>query len=334
MIKIGVIGCGFMGGMHTACYEALENMGVKVVAVADIRRSFAEKLMKAGTEYYETGMELIEKADVDVVDICLPTDLHTAHAVAAMKKGINVYVEKPVCLTEDEMTLLLQTEKETGVKVQVGQVVRHMAKYKWLKQTVDSGIYGRILSGEFTRISARPEWAGDNWLHTVSRSGGVAIDMHVHDVDFVRYLLGDPDRVQAQASRDSEGVIQHINALYGYGSDVGIAVQAGWDYPATFPFTAEYRVKFEKATVVNSGDVTVYPIAGEPFNPKIEEDFSGSNDIGGNISSLAGYYGELKYFIEGLQGKNDLSVATLQEAVASARLAWREVAAAGGLIQK
>ncbi len=334
MIKVGLIGCGFMGGMHAACYAALENLGVKVVAVADPRKDFAEKLMGEGTAYYEYGMDLIQQADVDVIDICLPTDLHTAHAVAAMKAGKHVFVEKPVCIKAEEMDLLLKTEAETGVKVQVGQVIRQWTEYKWLKETVDSGVYGKVLSGEFTRISGRPDWASENWLHTIERSGGVAVDMHVHDVDFVRYIMGEPDRVQAQAYRDAEGVIQHINALYGYGNNVGIAIQAGWDYPATFPFTATFRVKFEKATVVHNGGITVYPNEGEPFQPKMEEEFQGDNDIGGNVSSLGGYYNELKYFVEGLQGKNDLSVATVSEAIKSIQLVLKEVEAAGGLVKK
>ena len=334
MIRVGLIGCGFMGGMHAACYAALENLGVKVTAVADPRKDFAEKLMTEGMTYYAEGMDLIEKADVDVIDICLPTDMHCAYAVAAMKAGKHVFVEKPICIKAEEMELLLKTEAETGVKVQVGQVIRQWTEYKWLKETVDSGVYGKVLAGEFTRMSSRPEWASENWLHTIERSGGVAVDMHVHDVDFVRYILGEPDRVQAQAYRDEEGVIQHINALYGYGNNVGIAVQAGWNYPATFPFTATFRVKFEKATVIHNGGITVYPNEGEAYRPKMEEEFQGDNSIGGNISSLGGYYNELKYFVEGLQGKNDLSVATVSEAVKSVQLVLKEVEAAGGLVKK
>ena len=335
MIKVGLIGCGFMGGMHAACYAALASLGVKVVAVADVRPEFAKKLAGEDTAIYETGMDLIANADVDVVDICLPTHLHTAHAVAAMKAGKNVFVEKPVCFNDEEMDLLLATEKETGAKVQVGQVIRQWTEYVWLKQTVDSGVYGKVLHGQFRRLSSRPTWAWENWLHQVDKSGGVAVDMHVHDVDFVRYILGEPDTVQALAYRDEEGVIQQINTLFGYGKDVSISVEAGWNYPADFPFTADFRVKFEKATVVNAaGALTVYPNEGGAFNPELAEEFQGDNDIGGNVSSLGGYYNELKYFVEGLQGKNDLSVATIAEAIKSVQLVKKEVAAAGGLIAK
>ena len=335
MIKVGLIGCGFMGGMHAACYEALAALDVKVTAVADVRPEFAKKLAGEGVAIYETGMELIDKADVDVVDICLPTHLHTAHAVAAMKAGKNVFVEKPICIQEDEMALLLTTEKETGAKVQVGQVIRQWSEYMWLKQAVESNVYGKVLHGHFRRLSSFPAWAWENWLHQVEKSGGLAIDMHIHDVDFVRYILGDPDTVKAQAYRDEKGVIQQINALYGYGNNVSISVEAGWNYPVDFPFTADFRVKFEKATVVFSeGVLTLYLNEGGIVVPELAEEFQGDNNIGGNVSSLGGYYNELKYFVEGLQGKNDLSIATVREAIASVKLVKKEVEAAGGLVLK
>lgn len=334
MIKVGLIGCGFMGGMHSACYAALANLGVKVTAVADVRREYAENLAN-GAEIYATGMELIEKADVDVVDVCLPTHLHAAHAVAAMKAGKNVFVEKPIAFKDEDMELILATEKETGAKVQVGQVIRQWTEYVWLKKAVDAGTFGKIQHAMFRRMSSRPEWAWEGWLHQVDKSGGVAVDMHVHDVDFVRYIMGEPDVVKAHAHRDAEGVIQQINAVYGYGSNVSVAVESGWDYPADFPFTADFRVKFEKATVIGGGGVVnVYPVGGAAYQAELEEEFQGDNDIGGNISSLGGYYNELKYFVEGLQGKNDLSVATVSEAIKSVQLVKREIEAAGGLIVK
>lgn len=334
MIKVGLIGCGFMGGMHSACYAALANLGVKVTAVADVRRDYAENLAN-GAEIYATGMELIEKADVDVVDVCLPTHLHAAHAVAAMKAGKNVFVEKPIAFKDEDMELILATEKETGAKVQVGQVIRQWTEYVWLKKAVDAGTFGKIQHAMFRRMSSRPEWAWEGWLHQVDKSGGVAVDMHVHDVDFVRYIMGEPDVVKAHAHRDAEGVIQQINAVYGYGNNVSVAVESGWDYPADFPFTADFRVKFDKATVIGGGGVVnVYPVGGAAYQAELEEEFQGDNDIGGNISSLGGYYNELKYFVEGLQGKNDLSVATVSEAIKSVQLVKREVEAAGGLIVK
>ena len=112
-MKVGVIGCGGMGTTHYLSLKVLSSqMDVEVVALADCREEF---LQKAAAEFpeartYTYGMELIERENLDAVHICLPSYLHTEHAVAAMKKGMNVLVEKPVCLTREEGELLLVEE--------------------------------------------------------------------------------------------------------------------------------------------------------------------------------------------------------------------------------
>lgn len=334
MIKVGILGAGFMGNMHAACYNALKDLNVKVTAVADVYSENAHELAQKfeGITVYNSGNELIENSDVDVVDICLPTYLHTEHAVLAMKKGLSVFCEKPVCLKESEMELLLQTEKETGAKVMVGQVIRLWTEYAWLKKVISNGEYGKVLSGVFQRVSSKPTWAMENWIHQPELSGGVAVDMHVHDVDFVRYILGDPDKIQASAYRDENGFISQIFSLYNYGNNTAVAIEAGWDYPEKFPFSATFRVKLEKATIVLSDKLTVYTDEGDVFSPELDEKFTADSDVGGNVSSLGGYFNELKYFVEGLQGKNDLSVAPLSEGIKSVRLVKKEIEIAGGLI--
>lgn len=336
MVKIGLIGAGFMGSMHAACYEALKEEGVRVAAVADLRADYAKKAAeKFGAEIYETGMELIEKADVEAVDICLPTYLHAAHVLAAMKAGKKVFVEKPVCRYPAEGEELLRVQRETGAAVMVGQCIRMWGEYVWLKKAVEDGTYGSMESAVFKRVSSKPDWAWEGWLAKPECSGGVALDMHVHDADYVRYLLGEPEELSAEAARDEAGVIQQIFATYRYGK-AAVAVEAGWDYPAAFPFCMAFRIKFEKATVVfdSTADpsLVVYPKAGGKVIPELEKEYESENDIGGNVSSLGAYYSELKYFVEGLQGKHPLEAAPLDDAIKSVTLVLREIEAAGGLV--
>ena len=335
---VAIVGCGRIA--DAAHFPALTKLDyVKIKYACDLIPEKAQKLVEKhgveGAQIITDYKIALADPEVDIVLIITPPATHYGLTMQALKAGKNVFVEKPVCFNDDEMDLLLKTEKETGAKVQVGQVVRLFNEYAWLKKVVDSGEYGKVVHGEFRRLSSRPTWAWDNWLHQPEKSGGVAVDMHVHDVDFVRYILGEPDTVKAHAYRDADGVIQQINTVYGYGKDVSIALEAGWNYPADFPFTADYRVMFEKATVTLSGGVlTVYPVEGGSFNPEMAAEFEGTNDIGGNVSSLGGYYNELKYFVEGLQGKNDLSVAPISDAIESVKLSKREIEAAGGLIVK
>jgi len=110
MLKVGLIGCGFMGTMHANCYKNLE--GVELTAVADVRREKAEEIA-AGTQavIYGDGKDLIANADVDIIDICLPTYLHAAYAMLAMDKVKYLFVEKPVTLTVPESEKLLENPK-------------------------------------------------------------------------------------------------------------------------------------------------------------------------------------------------------------------------------
>jgi len=334
MIKVGLIGCGGMGNIHAECYNALgEN--VKLVAVADLVSEKREQAaQKFSCKVYESGEDLIRNADVDMVDICVPTYLHTFHAVRAMKKGLHVFIEKPVCLNDEEAKLLLETEKQTGVKVQVGQVIRFWDEYKWLKTVIDTKQYGELISGVFTRLSPNPRWSWENWYNNPEKSGSMALDLHVHDVDFIRYILGEPKKVFSSATRNDEGVIQQIFTTYLY-EKATVTAEGCWDYPENFPFIMAYRVKFEKATAIYDStanpSLVVYKQGDGKIIPELQKEFEQNLDTGLNISSLGAYYNEIKYFMDKLQKKETPEIAPLIEAVESVRLVWKEIQSAGGV---
>lgn len=334
MLKVGLIGVGFMGSTHNACYSALSSgLDVKVVAIADLSKEKREKAAEkwAGASLYETGMALIENADVDIIDICLPTYLHTPHAVAAMDKGVkNVFIEKPVCLTEEEMTQLEDAKKRNGTCVMIGQVVRLFKEYAYLKGVKDSGELGAIKTLSMQRLSPKPTWGWENWLHILEHSGSMVTDLHIHDVDFIRFLLGEPEEVHATGKRDETGIPVHVFSDYIYKDCVAHA-EAGWNFPQTFPFEAAFHANFEKGTVVFSTAKTpslaVYKEDGTMEVPILESEFEAEDDsLGGNISSLGGYYVELKYFIETILAGEEPSIAPLSEGIASLRLINQEMA--------
>ncbi len=333
MIKIGLIGAGFMGGTHAACYEALlAKVDFKVTAIADPDSDRVEKLArKFGAKVYATGKELIENGDVNTVDICLPTFLHTEHALLAMKKGYNVLIEKPVCLHEEEACRLLEMKQKTGARVAVGHCIRFWPEYVYLKKLIENKTYGRLISGVFKRISPRPLWGWEQWLLDSKRSGSAALDMHIHDVDYVRYILGVPADIKAEVSA-MDGNNEHIFSLYKY-EDAVVSIEGGWDYPMGMPFEMEYRVRFDRATVVfNSGrtpSLMLYNEDGTVTQPVPEQEFnSESEGLGGNLSSLGGYFNEIKYFLECLKSGDEIKIAPLEEGIESFRLIMKEIKAA------
>ncbi len=334
MLKVGLIGCGGMGGTHANAYTNLKDR-VQVVAVADLDEKKAGKIAElvGGAKVYATGEELIANETVDYVDICLPTFLHAEHAVMAMEKGFHVFMEKPVCLNEEEACLLLETQKKTGAQVQIGLVIRFWDEYVWLKQAVEEGTYGKVISGVFQRLSSAPKWSWNDWYHHPEMSGTAALDMHIHDVDYIRYLMGEPKKFTASAARDKDGVIQQMLVMYEYDGAV-ITAEGGWDFPDNYPFSMNFRVKLEKATITYDIDgLTVYTTDGRKIKPELKKAVNADIGLGLNVSDLGAYFNELEYFTRRLSEGQALERAPLDEAVESARLVWAEIEQCGGTVK-
>ena len=321
MIKVGLIGCGFMGNMHANCYKNME--GVTLAAVADLRREQAEALAD-GAKIYADGMDLIQNADVDVIDICLPTYLHAEYAMAAMDKVGYVFVEKPVALTVAEAEAMMQTAKATGCRVQVGQVIRFWDEYVALRQIVEENRYGKVVNANFRRISPRPDWGWEDWLLDATRSGGAAQDLHIHDTDFVLSLFGVPQRFFSVKNTLGEKN-SYINTLMQYG-DFAVSVEGTWDLPGNHPFEATFRVVFEKATVENAGGKFLAYTADGVEEIKIEKREISGGYTDGNISDLGGYYNELVYFTDCIKRGEEIEKAMLADASASLAFVLGEIA--------
>ena len=177
---------------------------------------------------------------MDIVHICLPNYLHVSNAVAAMEKGMNVFVEKPVCLTREDADAILDAEKRTGMKVMVGQVVRSFEEYRYLKKVYDDKTFGKLRSIVMRRISGDVRWGFEDWFHDEKRSGSVVLDLHVNDLDFLRYMLGEPDNFEVRATPFDSGMINQIITTYEFGN-VFASVEGVWDISPALKFEASFR---------------------------------------------------------------------------------------------
>lgn len=331
-MKIGVIGCGGMGTTHYQALKALSaQMDVQVVALAECREDFLAKAaaLFPGAKTYFSGMELLDCEKLDVVHICLPSYMHVSHAVKAMEKGMNVFLEKPVCLSEEEGRILLEAEKRTGVLAMAGQVVRSFDEYKFLKEAYDKGIYGRLKSVDMKRLSGDVTWGFGDWFHHENQSGSVVLDLHIHDLDFLRYMLGEPDSIDVRAAAFPGGMVNQVITAYQFG-DVFAIAEGLWDVSPSMPFEASFRASFEKATVVFNSSRTpalhVYHADGTVEIPELKPEYAADSDMAGiNISNLGPYYTEIKYFIECVRDGRKIELAPLREGVKSVLLARAEL---------
>jgi predicted dehydrogenase len=300
MIKIGIIGLGFMGRMHASAYRQLAAvLDFKVTAVADEDEEQADKMAEMfGAKAYYSPHDMIEHADINTVDICVPTWLHYLFAAQAIEKGFHVFIEKPLCPRSKDAFALARQAKEKQVFAQVGQCLRFWTEYEYLKSLVDDGIYGKMEYLKLRRLSPRPGWGAGNWMMDDWKSGGAALDLQIHDADFALYLFGKPEKIKAFVQHGCcsySGIVSELKY-----KDLTVMTEGSWDYPSSFPFEMSYLASFEKATVLFSSiyGLKVCPVEGESFVPALKKACAVQSEAGGNISDLGGYYNELYYFID------------------------------------
>lgn len=293
MQKIAIVGLGGMGTVHYHNYAQIEKAEVR--AVVGPSESDQIKAEKWGVEIYKTLERLLQEVEVDIVDICTPTFLHLEYALKALNAGKNVIIEKPIALHREDAERIFALASEKEALVFVGQVLHFTKEVEILKEAVKSEKYGKVLDAYFTRLTAAPDWSAGGWLFDKEKSGLLPFDLHIHDLDLIISLFGPPTSYSYTASgRAKSKFKEHYRFNYQF-DDLNIGAEAAW-YNANYPFTANWRVYFEKGLLVNQEQLIFYPAEGEPVifeteaEPKIE--------TGINLPPTAMFYNELSHFID------------------------------------
>lgn len=320
MIKVGIIGMGFMGGVHLRNWQSVA--GAKVVAVCDanpVARTAkqgnidvaSETLDLEGIAIYSDVDEMFSAEKLDAVSIALPTHLHCAVSIQALGKGIHVLCEKPMALNVRDCDLMIAAAAKAGRHLMVAHCIRFWPEYAWVRNIVASGQYGKVLAADFQRLSAAPDGGSGGWFADASRSGGVALDLHIHDLDYAQYLFGVPRHIRSAVSRFGNGAPGHVLTILDYGDDRAISATGSWIMPPSFGFKMGFNILFEKAAVVfdsqSETPLRVYPFEGDSYVPEFEKG--------------DGYKGEIEYFFNLISGTNPEVVITPEQARESVRMA-------------
>jgi len=328
MIKIGIVGCGAIGKKHANCYKALQN--VRVVGVSDIRQDKAKEIANlTGARVFTNANELINNKEIDAISIFLPTHLHKELVIKSAQAKKHIFCEKPFALTVKDAEEMIKETKKVKVKLMIGMVLRFWPEYIEFKRIVDSEIYGRLTALTCTRLSSPPIYGWNNWYFDPKRSGSAALDLHIHDTDYIYYLLGKPESVYSLGKKDKKGW-QHIYSSYKY-KDTIVNAEGGWDLSKSFGFMQEIRGIFEDGTVIEYNSKTQPLIIYKEKNSEllnITKDKINSNNTDGNISEIRGYYNEIKYWIECLQNDKYPKKVTLEDAKASLGIVLKEIESA------
>ncbi|MDX2004444.1 MAG: Gfo/Idh/MocA family oxidoreductase [Meiothermus sp.] len=228
-MRVGLVGSGVMGEVHAAGWRttAAELVGVYSQNAAQAERLAEEQ----GVKRFD-GLEALLKA-VDIVDICVPTYAHKAAVLAAARAGKHILCEKPIALSVKDGEEMIAACNAAGVRLFIAMVLRFFPQYRLSRQLIEKGQIGSLGVMRLKRVSAPPNWAegGDNWYTDEARSGGMVVDLMIHDFDYARWLAGGVERVFARLNRAEEGHGQYAQVILRHKSGPMALIEGGWAYP-------------------------------------------------------------------------------------------------------
>lgn len=285
MYKYAIIGFGGLGKLHLTNLLRLEqergDIHLQALCGADPDTFKSNVKLNIGDidiaamdfsdcNFYQDYKDLIEKEKPDFILSTLPTYMHEEVAVYALERGIHVFSEKPMALSDEGCANMINASKRSGKKLMIGQCLRFSPVFNEVKKYIENGTYGKVYRAEFSRYSQTPTWTWNNWILDPKQSGGCILDMHIHDVDLINWLFGKPKALRSAAT-EKKAELESVFTQYFY-DDLLVTSAADWSLPQTFPFEERCIINFDKATVCASGGkLTVYT-DGESFTPELSEE--------------------------------------------------------------
>lgn len=234
MVTIAIVGQGYMGRTHAEAWSEL-GLGerIRYVCTPHPGAAFAH----APAARFVTDLEtVLADPEVDILSVCTPTPSHADIAIRALDAGKNVLLEKPVALTvADAHAIAAAAERSSGT-LMVAQVVRFFGGYRMLRESVQAGRLGGVLSVRARRLSAKPTWAA--WIGDESVSGGVLVDFAIHDFDQANLFLGTPVSVRSVRGGGSGPVETTIEYA---GGGIGQVLTYA-DMAPDFPFASSIEI--------------------------------------------------------------------------------------------
>ncbi|MEI7792462.1 MAG: Gfo/Idh/MocA family oxidoreductase [Candidatus Berkelbacteria bacterium] len=180
-INVAVIGVGNMGQHHARVYSELPN--VNLVAVCDMDLERSSKLAKShDCLAYDDYEKMLKENKIDIVSVVVPTFLHHKVACAVLALGSNVFLEKPIAVSLKEGKEIIATAKKNGKKLMIGHIERFNPAIQRLKELIEEGRIGNIISINIKRAGGLPPQI---------KNANVVIDLGIHDIDIANFLVSD-----------------------------------------------------------------------------------------------------------------------------------------------
>jgi predicted dehydrogenase len=298
VISIGIVSVGFMGMIHYLAARKLKDAQVVALCSRDekklagdwtsIQGNFGprgEKMDLSALKKYRDLDAMLADKDIDLIDVCNPTHLHPETAIKALQAGKHVLVEKAIALDTKDADAMLDAAKKAKRLLMVAHVLPFFPEFAYAAQVIRGGEFGKLLGGHFKRVISKPDWSAE--IGDASKTGGPAVDLHIHDTHFIGLVCGVPKSVfstgvlvddSLRESKSTRGAsapptVDHLTTSYLYGHEgPAVTCSSGALTMKGRPFVHGYELYLEKATLVyESGTcpLTVLKADGSSEQPKL-----------------------------------------------------------------
>jgi len=304
MTRIGIVGLGFMGRIH---YLASQNLvGAKVTAVCsrdsaklagdwrNTRGNFGPEpghVDLTGIKKYASVAELLADPEIDLIDICTVTDQHAQLAIQALKAGKHVLVEKAIALSTSDADVMVSAARSAGKLLMVAHVLPFFPEFKFAADAIRSGKYGKLVAAHFKRVIAKPDWSAD--IGDAAKTGGPAVDLHIHDTHFIGLVCGVPKEVFAVGVVEKDAVaFLTTSYLYGPGGPA-VTCSSGAVSMSGRPFAHGFEIYMEKASLL-------YDSGGTPLTLLTADGKSTQPELAGGGDPLSAFTDEIQTAVNGV----------------------------------
>ena len=293
-MRIALAGLGGMGSTHYLNYLHIPD--AQVVAAVGQGEKDRARAAGWGLPLYPTLTELCAVERVELADICAPTFLHKPLALEAFGLGLHVITEKPAALSLADAQEMYEAADRAGRHLYVAQVLQFTREVETLHKVVRDGRYGKPLDACFERLSARPGWVQGSWLFEKEKSGLLPFDLHIHDLDMMVSVFGEPQSVDYTSCAGPDAPCrEQYRFRYAFAGGVTASAEAAW-FNACLPFTARWRVYFERGLLVCDGGLTGYGADGTVTSFDVEDPVK--VECGANLPASGWFLRELSHFVE------------------------------------
>jgi len=302
--KAAIVGCGNIFPMHAVSIKRSEN--VELVAVCDIKKDRAvDRAEEFDCKYYLDYKEMIDQEELDVVHICTPHYMHAPIAIYAANAGINILTEKPMSIEEKDAAEMIATAEDNDVTLGVIFQNRYNPGSVLIKENLESGNLGKILSGKMSVTWKRTDeyYSNSDWKGTWDKEGGgVVIDQAIHTLDLMRWFVNsEVEYVESSIDNRTHEIIEVEDIAEGViGFKNGVINCFYTMNYYTYDAPVEIELHCEKGLVKMTGDkgIITFNDGREMIadsDPRVSFDYGDSKSYWGvsHIKQITNYYQSL-----------------------------------------